>query len=350
MSFPALSLGDWSVPVPIVQGGMGIGVSMSSLAGAVAKAGGIGVLSAAQPGYREPDFPRDPMAANLRVLKREIARARELAQGGRIGVNIRCAMRHYEDYVRCCVEAGVDLIVSGAGLPTSLPELTRGSGVKLAPIVSPPRSAKVLLKMWDHRYGVIPDLVVIEGPKAGGHLGYSPQEAAREDGYDREIGEILDIVRGYEDKYGRPIPVIFGGGVFDRADIEHYLSLGCAGVQMATRFVVTEECDASQAFKDAYLNARREDIAIVQSPVGMPGRALRNPFIRAREAGRAQVARCYGCLAKCDPASTPYGITDALVRAVEGDVDNGLVFCGESAWRLTEMTTVPELFAQLGAY
>lgn len=348
MSLPPLTIGDWSVPVPIIQGGMGIGVSLSSLAGAVARAGGIGVLSAAQPGWREPDFAKDPLGANLRALRREIARAKELAAGGRIGVNIMCAMRHYEDYVRCCVECGVDLIISGAGLPTNLPALTQGSPVKLAPIVSPPKSAKVLLKMWDRHYHTTADLVVIEGPMAGGHLGYSRQELESRPDTDAAVREILEIVAAYEEKYQKRIPVVFAGGVYDRADIDHWLSLGCAGVQMATRFVVTEECDASPAFKQAYLDAKREDIVIVQSPVGMPGRAIRNPFVRQREEGRQPVRRCTGCLEHCDPATTPYCITQALIHAVDGQTDEGLVFCGENAWRLEKMTTVPELFAELG--
>lgn len=352
-----LRIGDLYVRRPLLQGGMGIGISMSRLAAAVARAGGVGVLSAAQPGHREPDFDQDPKGANLRVLSEEIKRAKAASEGGVIGVNIMCAMKGYEDYVRCCIDSGADLIVSGAGLPTELPALTEGHDIKLAPIVSPPKTAQVLLKFWDRHYHRTADLVVIEGPLAGGHLGYSAEEVARlaEDAaaagtpysYDKEVLEILEIVKGYEDKYGHSIPVVFGGGVYDKDDIAHYLELGCAGVQMATRFVVTEECDAPQAYKDTYLRAKREDIQIVKSPVGMPGRAIRNPFIAAREHCRCPVQKCHQCLRKCNPAEIPYCITDALVNAVEGRVDDALLFCGENAWRLQEMTTVPALMEEL---
>lgn len=285
---PELKIGNLVARYPIIQGGMGVGISLSSLAGAVAKAGGIGVISAAQPGWRDPEFARDPLSANLRALAFHIRRAKEISNGGIIGVNIMCALTHYEEYVRCCIENGADLIISGAGLPTDLPKYTAGSSIKLAPIVSPPRTAKVLLKLWDNHYHRVPDLVVIEGPAAGGHLGYSAEtveETARR-GYDDEIREILQIVHGYEEKYACTIPVVFAGGVYTHEDILHYLSLGCAGVQMATRFVVTEECDADPRYKQAYLNAKKEDITIMHSPVGMPGRAIRNPFLTEREQER----------------------------------------------------------------
>ena len=240
---PNLKIGNLTAKYPIIQGGMGVGISLSSLAGAVAKAGGIGVISAAQPGCRDPEFARDPLSANLRALAFHIRRAKEISNGGIIGVNIMCALTHYEEYVRCCIENGADLIISGAGLPTDLPKYTAGSSIKLAPIVSPPRTAKVLLKLWDNHYHRVPDLVVIEGPAAGGHLGYSAEtveETARR-GYDDEIREILQIVHGYEEKYACTIPVVFAGGVYTHEDILHYLSLGCAGVQIAARIGVTEE-------------------------------------------------------------------------------------------------------------
>ena len=346
---PNLKIGNLTAKYPIIQGGMGVGISLSSLAGAVAKAGGIGVISAAQPGWRDPEFARDPLSANLRALAFHIRRAKEISNGGIIGVNIMCALTHYEEYVRCCIENGADLIISGAGLPTDLPKYTAGSSIKLAPIVSPPRTAKVLLKLWDNHYHRVPDLVVIEGPAAGGHLGYSAEtveETARR-GYDDEIREILQIVHGYEEKYACTIPVVFAGGVYTHEDILHYLSLGCAGVQMATRFVVTEECDADPRYKQAYLNAKKEDITIMHSPVGMPGRAIRNPFLTEREQEREKISHCYQCLKKCDKASIPYCITTALTRAADGDTDNALLFCGENAWRLDHMTTVPELMAEL---
>lgn len=349
MSLPSLQIGKLTARLPIIQGGMGVGISLSSLAGAVAKEGGIGVISAAQPGFREPDFQKNPLEANLRALAYHIRRAKEISNGGIIGVNIMCALTHYEEYVRCCIENEADLIISGAGLPTDLPRYTEGSSICLAPIVSPPKTAKVLLKLWDMHYHRVPDLVVIEGPKAGGHLGYSPEDATRlaQEGYDRQVLEILDIVQAYEQKYGRKIPVVFAGGVFDRSDIDHYLSLGCAGVQMATRFVVTEECDADPRYKEAYLKAGKEDITLMKSPVGMPGRAIRNDFLKLYEKEPEKITHCYQCLKKCDRTSIPYCITTALTRAAEGDTENSLLFCGENAWRLTKMTTVHDLMQEL---
>ena len=349
MKLKELRIGDLVARRPVIQGGMGVGVSLSKLAGAVAREGGIGVISAAQPGFKEPDFATDTMGANLRALRRYIKEAKELAQGGIVGVNIMCAMNHYEDFVRCTVESGADLIISGAGLPVDLPKYVEGSNVKIAPIVSPPKAAKVLLKMWDKHYHRTADFIVIEGPKAGGHLGYSPEEVEEYDavGYDEKIKEIIDIVREYEEKYQQKIPVIFGGGVFDRNDIDHYMELGCDGVQMATRFVTTYECDVDDNFKKAYLDAKKEDVAIVKSPVGMPGRALRNDFIKEREKEREHITKCYGCLKKCDMNKIPYCITTALCRAANGDTDNALIFCGENVWRLDRMMSVKELMEEL---
>ena len=349
MELNSLKIGDLIAKVPIIQGGMGVGVSLSSLAGAVAKEGAIGVISAAQPGYLESDFGIDSLKANIRSLGKHIKRAKSISNNGIIGVNIMWATRNYEDYVKCAIDNGADLIISGAGLPTDLPKFTEGSNIKLAPIVSPPKSASVILKMWDRRYGRTADMVIIEGPKAGGHLGFSNDSILEYEskGYDKEVLEIIDIVKEYEEKYNKKIPVVFAGGVYDRNDIEHYISLGCSGVQMATRFVATEECDAHINFKMAYINSKKEDIMIVKSPVGMPGRAISNKFMEERKLTNEKINKCYKCLKKCDMATIPYCITGALVRAVKGDVENSLVFCGENAYRLDKITTVKELIQEL---
>ncbi|MDO5779287.1 MAG: nitronate monooxygenase family protein [Clostridium sp.] len=349
MKLNSLIIGDLVANVPIIQGGMGVGVSLSSLAGAVAKEGAIGVISAAQPGFLEDDFGKDSLTANIRALGKHIKKAKEISNGGIIGVNIMCATRNYEEYVKCAIDNGADLIISGAGLPTDLPKFTGGSNIKLVPIVSPPKSASVILKMWDRRYGRTADMVIIEGPKAGGHLGFSSDSLKEYEskGYDKEVIEILEIVKQYEEKYNKKIPVIFAGGVYNREDINHYMNLGCSGVQMATRFVATEECDAHINFKMAYINARKEDVMIVKSPVGMPGRAISNKFMEERKLTNEKISKCYKCLKKCDMATIPYCITGALVRAVKGDVDNSLVFCGENAYRLDKIITVKELIDEL---
>lgn len=349
MELSSLIIGDLVAKVPIIQGGMGVGVSLSSLAGAVAREGAIGVISAAQPGYLEDDFSSNPLTANLRSLGNHIKKAKEISNNGIIGVNIMCASKNYEEYVKCAIDNGADLIISGAGLPTDLPKLVEGSNIKIAPIVSPPKSASVILKMWDRRYGRAADMVVIEGPKAGGHLGFSNEslEEYESKDYDKEVLEIIEIVKEYENKYNKKIPVVFAGGVFDRKDIDHYISLGCSGVQMATRFVATEECDADINFKMAYINSKKEDIVIVKSPVGLPGRAISNKFMKDRKLINEKITKCYKCLKKCNMADIPYCITGALVRAVKGDIDNSLVFCGENAYRLNKIITVKELIKEL---
>ena len=349
MELSSLIIGDLVAKVPIIQGGMGVGVSLSSLAGAVAREGAIGVISAAQPGYLEDDFSSNPLTANLRSLGNHIKKAKEISNNGIIGVNIMCASKDYEEYVKCAIDNGADLIISGAGLPTDLPKLVEGSNIKIAPIVSPPKSASVILKMWDRRYGRTADMVVIEGPKAGGHLGFSNEslEEYKSKNYDKEVLEIIEIVKEYENKYNKKIPVVFAGGVFDRKDIDHYISLGCSGVQMATRFVATEECDADINFKMAYINSKKEDIVIVKSPVGLPGRAINNKFMKDKKLINEKITKCYKCLKKCNMADIPYCITGALVRAVKGDIDNSLVFCGENAYRLNKIITVKELIKEL---
>lgn len=344
-----LKIGDLIAKKPIIQGGMGIGVSLASLAGAVAKNGGIGVISAAQIGFNEPDFAKDPLQANLRALKKEIKKAREIAEGGIIGVNIMVAMKNYAEYVKCCVDNAVDIIISGAGLPTDLPKLVEGSNVKIAPIVSPPKAAKTLLKLWDKRHNRAADMVIIEGPEAGGHLGFTADEVEKykETGYDKEILEIIEIVKEYENKYKKEIPVIFAGGVYDKKDIQHYMDLGCSGVQMATRFVATEECDVDIKFKEAYVNARPEDAVLTLSPVGMPGRALNNKMIERSKLQKLTPSACYQCLSDCDIPNIPYCITSALISAAKGDVDNALLFCGTNVGKIDKIVTVKELMDEL---
>lgn len=345
-----LVIGELVAKIPVIQGGMGVGISLDRLAGAVAAEGGIGVISTAQIGFLEPDFDSSPLAANLRAIPKYLEKAKKRAPDGVIGMNIMLATRHYEDYVRTAVKAGVDLIISGAGLPTALPEYVKNSKTKIAPIVSTVKSASVLLKFWDKKHKRIPDLVVIEGPLAGGHLGFHNQEEVlsfTRESYDREILGILEVIREYAEKYGRPIPVVAAGGITERADVEHYLDMGLDGVQAATRFVTTEECDAPEAYKMAYLNCKKEDIEIVKSPVGMPGRAIHNAFLDGVLMGEFKPSKCHQCISTCDPKTTPYCITDALVNAARGDLDRALIFCGANAYKAEKMETVKEVLSDL---
>ena len=347
----SLVIGNKSAKYPVVQGGMGVGVSLSGLAGAVAKAGGIGVISAAQIGFDEPDFYTNCKESNIRALKKHIALAKEQCVDGLVGVNIMVATSEYERQVKAACEAGADIIISGAGLPADLPAFVKGyeEQTKIAPIVSSEKSAKVLLKMWDKFHKRTADMVVIEGPWAGGHLGFSNEQLEHIDklDYDEEICKIIAVVKTYEEKYDCQIPVVVGGGVYSNEDVKHVLSLGASGVQIGTRFVATKECDASDAYKQAYVNATEQDIEIVKSPVGMPGRAVHNEFLNKVSRGEMPVKKCYRCLSACNPATAPYCITEALIAAVKGDLDNGLIFCGSNAARIDRITTVPELMEEL---
>lgn len=359
-SLKPLVLGNLTAKYPIIQGGMGVGISLSSLAGAVAKAGGIGLISTAQIGFRDPEFLKGPLEANLRAIKAEFDKARAIAPDGIIGFNIMVATRNYALYVKEAVKAGADIIVSGAGLPVNLPELVAGARTKIAPIVSTAKSASVICRMWERKYHRIPDLVVIEGPLAGGHLGFSPQQLSeygadtadveatyRQDVYDQEIRDIIQVIRGYEEKSGQKIPVAVAGGIFDHEDVTHAMELGADAVQVATRFVTTEECDAPLCYKEAYIQAKKEDIVITQSPVGMPGRAIRNPFLNGVKERKEKITHCYQCLEHCNPAEIPYCITKALSNAAEGDLDHALLFCGSNACRSEKIETVDAVMREL---
>lgn len=338
-----LRIGDLCARIPVIQGGMGVGVSLSGLAGAVAAAGGIGIISTAQIGYREPDFDRNPIECNLKAIGKEIEKAREIAKGGIIGVNIMVATKKYEEYVKAAVAAGVDLIISGAGLPMTLPEIS--GNAKIAPIVSSKKSLSVISKYWMKKYSRKPDLVVIEGPEAGGHLGFSKEDieeytVLKTKNYDTEVNAVIEMAHEME------VPVVVAGGVYSHEDMKHYLEMGADGVQVATRFVTTKECDASDAYKQAYIDARKEDIVIVKSPVGMPGRAIHNAFLDKVSAGERFMRGCRQCVSTCDPATTPYCITEALVNAVKGKLDEGLIFCGSNAYKATKIETVADIMEE----
>lgn len=372
ISLKPLKIGNLVAKHPVIQGGMGVGVSLSSLAGAVAKAGGIGIISTAQIGFKDQDFGKNPMAANLRAIHSELKKAREKAPQGILGFNIMVATKEYASYVKEAVKAGADVIISGAGLPIDMPKFVAeaenengGSEKKerrtmIAPIVSSVKSALVICRMWDRKYHTAPDFVVVEGPCAGGHLGFSREQLAElgadtdhvaetfdEPAYDKEIRGIIETVKSFAEKYKKHIPVITAGGIFDHKDVLHQFALGAEGIQAATRFVTTEECDADIAYKEAYINAKEEDIVIVKSPVGMPGRAIKNKFLERVAQGPVKVERCFRCLEHCNPAETPYCITKALINAAEGKIDEALLFCGSNAYRCEKIETVPEVMAAL---
>lgn len=343
MRLPELKIGEKIISVPIIQGGMGVGVSLSNLAGNVAKCGGIGVISSAQIGFKEADFETNTYEANYRALEKYIKEAKKISQGnGMIAVNIMCVTTNYEDMVKKAADFGADMIISGAGLPKNLPDIVKEYDIKIAPIVSSSRAANLICKLWTTKYNYVPDMIVVEGPKAGGHLGFSIDELN-----DKNINiyDIVSDVKNVVKNYNKDIPVIAAGGIFDGLDIVNAFKHGADGVQIATRFVTTKECDANIKFKEAYVNAKKEDIVIIKSPVGMPGRAIKNHFLYNLE--NYKINKCYNCIKTCDRKTVPYCITQALVNSVNGDVDNGLIFCGSNVDKINKITTVKDLIDEL---
>lgn len=356
MAFPELKIGDLTARIPIVQGGMGVGISLSRLAASVANQGAIGVIAAAMIGMREPDIAKNPVEANVRALKTEIEKAQALTRGI-LGVNIMVALTTFSQMVRQAIESGADLIFSGAGLPLDMPkhllqlceEKKKEFKTKLVPIVSSGRAATVLAKKWLSRFGYLPDAFVVEGPKAGGHLGFKREELENPDfALESLVPQVVEAVKPFEDKHGKTIPVIAAGGIYTGADIKKFLDLGAAGVQMGTRFVATEECDADIRFKQSYINAKKEDITIISSPVGMPGRALANEFIQKSRAGLKKPFKCvFHCVHTCEPENSPYCIANALISAKCGNLHTGFAFCGANVHRVTGIVTVKELIDSL---
>lgn len=352
MKYKPLQIGELTAKNPVVQGGMGVGVSLGNLAGAVASEGGVGIISTAQIGYKESDFYTNTLEANLRAIKSEFEKARAIAPKGIIGFNIMVALNHYKEQVQAAVKAGADVIISGAGLATELPEYVMGMRTKIAPIVSSAKSAKVILRLWQRRFNRTADFVVIEGPKAGGHLGFDKEEldvyANEEKNYDDEVKSIIDVVSEFENTYSTKIPVVLAGGITTKEDVQHAFELGVDGVQVATRFVTTKECDADERYKQTYIDAKEEDVVIVKSPVGMPGRAIKNKFMaEVMEGKKFTPSKCLGCLRQCKPAEIPYCITERLINAAKGDVENALLFCGANSYKETEITTVKAVVEEL---
>ncbi len=346
-----LQIGNLLAPVPIVQGGMGVGISLSGLASAVANEGGIGVISSAGLGVIYNGYSKDYRKASVWGLRQEIRKARE-ATRGIIGVNVMVAMSNFVDMVRTAVAEKADIIFSGAGLPLNLPSLLpEGARTKLAPIVSSARAARLLCRKWFSEYRYVPDAIVVEGPKAGGHLGYKPDQIGDERfSLERILPEVVSQVRAFGAEHDRRIPVIAGGGIYTGEDIYRIVSLGADGVQMGTRFVTTDECDAAPEFKQSYLDAGEEDIEIIQSPVGMPGRAIRNSFLDRVKEGLKRPRACpFDCIKTCDVTRSPYCIMLALYNAFRGKLQNGYAFCGANAWRADRIQSVHELIASLKA-
>ena len=342
-------IGDLTIPVPIVQGGMGIGISLSGLASAVSNMGGVGVISTVGIGFLEGKTGTNFKARHIDAIRREIRKARELT-AGILGVNIMSVITNFSDMVRTSIEERIDIIFSGAGLPLDLPKyLSEGIKTKLVPIVSSGRAASILIQKWKQNFNYIPDAFVVEGPKAGGHLGFKEDALQNENNsLENLVSDVLGVTGEAKEKYDKEIPVIAAGGIHTGADMFRIIDRGAAAVQLGTRFVATEECDASPEFKKAFINAREEDIKIIKSPVGMPGRTIYNDFLRETSEGKRKPASCkYNCIKSCNPKTTPFCIADALVSAYRGNLENGFAFTGSNAGRIYQITTVREVFSEL---
>lgn len=344
---PDLLLEDLRINPPIIQGGMGINISRANLAAAVANEGAVGTISAITGGLSNCTSS----SLQEEEIREQIRKARRQTKGV-LAVNILVALTNYAEVVKIAVDEGIDIIISGAGLPLSLPRLVQGSKTKICPIVSSARTADIICRSWSNKFQRVPDAIIVEGPMAGGHLGYSFSELEKEptlDDLERILREVIAVAQRYGAQRGRKIPVIAAGGVFDGKDIVRMLRAGASGVQMATRFVATDECDADEAFKQAYINARREDITIIRSPLGLPGRALKNEFLERSRNGKIKFGCHYHCIKTCTPSQSPYCIADALLNASKGNFKDGFVFVGSNVHRVTEIVPVKTLIAQLVA-
>jgi nitronate monooxygenase len=347
MELPELKIGNLTIELPIVQGGMGVGVSKAGLAAAVSKAGGLGVIASVGLGDYENN-KRDYEVTSRQALVDEIRKVKD--QNLPVGVNIMVALSNYTSLVAASVEAGADVIFSGAGLPLKLPGYVKDSEIKLVPIVSSGRAAALICKTWLKRTGRLPDAMVVEGPLAGGHLGFSSQSLL--DGtaglLESLADEVIRFIAPYTENSGRAIPVIAAGGIYTGQDIARFLNIGAAGVQMGTRFVGTYECDAHETYKQAYINAEEKDIVVIQSPVGLPARVIRNAFVDKSLSGVKQRFSCeYRCLLTCDARKANYCIGEALSNSSKGVLDEGFVMCGKNAHRVRKLVSVPQLFDEV---
>jgi nitronate monooxygenase len=352
-SLPKLVIGDLIAKIPIIQGGMGVGISLSRLAAAVANEGGIGVISSVGLGEIHLEKGMTLKEANMAGLKEEIRAARRQTTGI-LGVNIMYALSDFDDLIKTSFEEGIDVVFIGAGFPTKVPstmtlEYLQSTKTKIGIIVSSGRAAKLIINIWGEHFHRVPDIIVVEGPKAGGHLGFK-REQIFDENYALEtiLPQVITEVKAMEIKYGRSIPVVAGGGIFTGEQIYRIMELGAAGVQMGTRFVATEECDASEDFKQLYVDCNEEDIVIIDSPVGLPGRAINNQFLKDVSLGVKKPFVCpWKCLKTCDYNNSPYCIAIALLNARIGAFAEGFAFSGANAHLVKNITTVKELIQSL---
>ena len=342
-------IGKYEIKLPIIQGGMGVGISLNGLASAVANEGGIGVISAAGLGLLYPTRKGNYQQKCIWGLKEEIRKAREKTSGI-IGVNIMVALSNFTEMVQTSIEEKVDVIFSGAGLPLDLPSyLDKDSKTMLVPIVSSARAAKLICEKWYNNYQYLPDAIVVEGPKAGGHLGFKNDQIDDEHfSLEQLIPEIVATANSYREL--KNIPVIAAGGIATGEDIARFLALGATAVQMGSIFVPTDECDAALEFKQVYIHANEQDMRIIQSPVGMPGRAVDGEYIQRVAEGKERPGNCsLHCIRTCDYTKSPYCIMKALYNASKGNMKKGYAFGGANAYLAEKISSVKEVIDKLKA-
>ncbi len=348
-TFPPLTIGKHTAKHPIIQGGMGVRISTGKLAAAVANAGGVGVIASVALGqnYTSPSGSRKYFTKNIEALRDEMRYARSRTDGV-IGVNCMVAITDYIKMIEVSCEEGANMIISGAGLPLKLPEYVQDPNVALVPIISEARAAKVIIKKWERAYKRQPDAFLIESPnKAAGHLGAHNVEDVMNPKYSLDV-VVPALRKMLKEDFKTDIPIIAAGGVFDYNDIKHIIDIGGNGVQMGTRFVCTHECDVPDNFKQAFINATADDVVLIASPVGMPGRGIKNKFLeRVLSKEKIPVKCIANCLWTCDPKVTPYCIVDALDKAQRGDLDNGLIFAGTNVSKVDKIVSVEELMHEL---
>ena len=359
MELKPLKIGKHTIKYPIFQGGMGVGISWDRLAGSVSKEGGLGIISAVGTGYYKNkafiekainDRPYETINFySKRALIEIFKNARKICGNAPLGCNVLYAINDYGRVVRDACEAGADIIVTGAGLPTNMPEFTKDfPDVALVPIVSSAKALKIICKRWTQRYNKIPDAVIVEGPLSGGHQGFTYEQCFMEE---YQLENLIAPIKEEIKKWG-DFPLIAAGGIWDHNDIVRMLKLGADGVQMGTRFIGTFECDAHDNFKKVLINAKKEDILLLKSPVGYPARGVRTKLIELVEKREGPPIKCISnCVAPCqrgkEAKEVGYCIADRLSDAYEGNLDTGLYFTGSNGYKIDKLISVKELMRKL---
>ena len=346
-------IGDLKIKLPVIQGGMGVAISLSGLASAVANEGGVGVISAVAIGMTEPGYEKNFRESNKSALRREIRKAKSLTNGV-LGVNIMLAVTDYDEMLKIALEEKIDIVFIGAGLflrkPSTIPDsLFENSKTKFVPKVSSAKAARLIFQHWANKYNYVPDAVVVEGPLAGGHLGFRKDDLENQKfQLSNLITETVSEMVPFEQRFGIEIPVIAAGGIYNGEDMYKIMQFGAKAVKMGTRFVTTHECDASIEYKESYLKCKKGDVIIIDSPVGLPGRVVLNDFVKKIQNGYTKPVKCpWKCLKTCNFREVKYCIAEALFNSAKGNLSEGFSFAGSNAYLATKIQSVKETINNL---